>query len=179
MTLFSQASEAREGVFPVEKWSSLTKTIRVVAWVRRFVHNARRHVSGRDLSDELSFREISEAKAALLCQTQRDSFPDEFSALAVGKAVSKSSPLSKLTPFLSEDGLIRMRGRLQMSDLSADERHPVILPKGHLSMLIIRFQHRLMSHAGVDTMLTTLRNSYWIIGARRLAKSVKRECVSC
>ena len=46
-------------------------------------------------------------------------------------------------------------------------------------MLIIRFQHRLLSHAGVDTMLTTLRNSYWIIGARRLAKSVKRECVSC
>ena len=34
-------------------------------------------------------------------------------------------------------------------------------------------------HAGVDTMICMLRSSYWIVGLRRLAKRVKRECVSC
>ena len=68
-----------------------------------------------------------------------------------------------------------------MTDLSEDEKHPLILPKSHLSVLIVRFQHRLLCQAGVSTLLSVLRRSYWIVGARRIAKSVKRErvCVPC
>ncbi|XP_043228193.1 uncharacterized protein LOC122384656 [Amphibalanus amphitrite] len=72
-----------------------------------------------------------------------------------------------------------MKGRLQLSDLSVEEKNPIILPKCHLSLLIIRFQHRLMSHAGVGTLLSALRRTYWIVSARRIARSVKRECVAC
>ncbi|KAG1652582.1 hypothetical protein GQR58_026226 [Nymphon striatum] len=34
-------------------------------------------------------------------------------------------------------------------------------------------------YGGVNVMLVTLRKLYWIIGARRLAKSVKRQCFAC
>ena len=85
----------------------------------------------------------------------------------------------KLDPFLGKDCLLRIKGRLQLSDLSYDEKHPIILPKCHILKLLVRFQHEILKHAGVDTVITSLRNSYWIIGVRRLAKQVKRECVSC
>ena len=171
-------AESRECVFPVERWSSLTKAVRVAAWVRRFVQNLR-HPESRDLSAELSYGELCRGKAELIRQTQRAGYCLEYSALELGKSVSRSSPLYRLAPYLAEDGLIRRRGRLQMSDLSADEKHPIILPKCHLSLLIIRFHHRLMSHAGVGTLLCALRRTYWIVSARRIARSVKRECLAC
>ena len=37
----------------------------------------------------------------------------------------------------------------------------------------------MLNHVGVDTVLTSLRHTYWIVGMRRVAKSVKKECVSC
>ena len=59
---------------------------------------------------------------------------------------------------------------MQFSELSFDERHPIILPKSRLALLIIRYHHDLMKHAGVPAVLASLRNQYWIIVARRIAK---------
>ena len=36
-----------------------------------------------------------------------------------------------------------------------------------------------MKHAGMSAMISSLRNQLWILGVRRLAKRVKRECVHC
>ena len=66
-----------------------------------------------------------------------------------------------------------------MSDYTFDEKHPVILPKGHVSLLLVKFQHQLLKHAGVSTLLTSLRNNFWIFGVRVLSKKVCRECVRC
>jgi hypothetical protein len=55
----------------------------------------------------------------------------------------------------------------------------VIIPKCHLAILIIRNQHILLKHAGVGTLVSSLRGSYWIIGIRRLAKAVKKACIPC
>ena len=46
-------------------------------------------------------------------------------------------------------------------------------------LLLIRHQDLLMKHAGVAYMLTSLRSNYWIVGLRRLAKTVKRGCFAC
>ncbi|KMQ92414.1 hypothetical protein RF55_7604 [Lasius niger] len=59
----------------------------------------------------------------------------ELTALTRGREIFARSPLSKLTPFIDEHGLIRV-GRLKHSILSYDERHPKILPKeSHLTKL--------------------------------------------
>ena len=36
-----------------------------------------------------------------------------------------------------------------------------------------------MKHGGVSAMISALRNTFWIVGVRRIAKRVKKECVSC
>ena len=74
---------------------------------------------------------------------------------------------------------LRVQGRLQFSQLSWEEKHQIILPKFHLTLLLTRFQHSLMKHTGVSAMISSLRNQFWILGVRRLAKRVKRECVHC
>ena len=170
--------EKTEPVFNVDRWGTLTKAIRVVAWVFRFLFNVRTAAIKR-ITGDLTFQELQSARSSLiLCVQQHDS-SSEFSALKQGLPVPKTSPLAKLRVFLAEDGLLRMQGRLQFSSLTYNEKHPIILQKGHFAVLLVRAHHLLMKHAGVQSVLTSLRNEYWILGVRRLAKRVKRFCISC
>ena len=170
---------SREAFFPFNRYSSFTKSIRVMAWLKRFVHNARFPQEKRTEAD-LSFLELSQAKHQLLQSCQQQEFPAEYAALLRGVPVSRSSPLHKLSPVMGGDRLMRVRTRLDHSELSFDERRPVIVPKGHLAELIVRFQHeKVLKHAGVSTLVASLRGTYWILGVRRLCKAVKKCCVSC
>ena len=158
-------------MFEVERWGSLTKAIRVVAWVRPFLFNVRESSAQRRVG-EVTYEELQDARRLLLQQVQEQEFPDELRALRQGQSISKSSPLFKLTPYIAEDVLLQMEGRLQFSHLSFDEKHPILLLKCHLAVLLVRFQHVLMKHAGVSMMITALRKCYWIIRVRRIAKCV-------
>jgi hypothetical protein len=51
-----------------------------------------------------------------------------------GKSLSKGSPLGNLDPFVDNEGILRMKGRLQFSDLGFESKHPIILPKGYVSL---------------------------------------------
>lgn len=174
--LVNQSEEAFE--LPVERWSSLTKSIRVVAWIFRFIQNARKPSEERS-SNDLSFSEMSDAKVHLIRSIQKAEYRKEVGMLQKGTPVPKTSPLWKLSPMLGEDGLVKMKGRLQNAELEEGEKHPIIVPNGHFALLLVRFKHSLLKHCGVEAMLTSLRNEYWVVGARRLAKRVKSSCVSC
>ncbi|GFR78192.1 DUF1758 and Peptidase A17 domain containing prote in [Elysia marginata] len=96
--------------------------------------------------------------------------------------VRKSSLISKLSvsPFLGEDELVRVKGRLDNAPSHKyDERHPVVLSKGHFSLMLIRSQHKQMKDAGVETLITAMRNKYWIVGVRTLVRKVCKQCISC
>ena len=166
-----------EVTFDVERWGSFSKAIRVVAWVYRFLGNLK-HESVKQ-SGELTFNELQLGKLKLIQKVQEFEFALEFDALRKGCAVHKGSSIAKLSPFIDSEGLLRVLGRLQYSELSYEERHPIILPKCHFSVLLVRFHHELLKHAGVATMLTSLRNQFWIMGVRRIAKRVKRMCIAC
>ena len=170
------SQHVNEKLLDVDRWGSMSKAIRVVAWMLRFMANSR---SPERLHGELTFDELTKAKFKLIQCVQRYEFAEEIRALEEGRPVSKSSALAKLTPFIDTDGLVRVQGRLQFSALSRAEKHPIILPRCHLSVLLVRFQHHLLKHAGVSLIMASLRNEFWIISVRRIAKQVKRSCVSC
>lgn len=166
-----------ESVLEIEQWSNFTKVLRIVGWILRFINNASKTKENK--KGDLDIIELNKSKLKLLTYVQNQVFFQEIKDLEKAGIVSKGSPLAKLTPFIGKDNLLRVKGRLQFSDLSAEEKHPIILPRTHLTQLLVTFQHKLMKHAGVNTMISTLRNAFWIIGIRRLAKKVKRECVFC
>ena len=161
--------------FDVTRHSSFTKAMRVMAYVLRFC----RCVRGKRTVGDLSFNELTEAKFALLRVTQSAAYGKELNALQGGSPLPNSSSIKKLSPFLGENGLLRVEGRLQFADMPDETRHPVIIPKGHMATLLARHVHSAKKHAGVNSMLVDLRSAYWIVGARRICKSVTKNCKAC
>lgn len=45
--------------------------------------------------------------------------------------------------------------------------------------MLVKFQHKLLKHAGVETLSSSLRDSYCTIELIRLAIRVKQGCVPC
>ena len=150
-----------------------------MSWVLRFVTRCRKKPVEHCDGDKLTSPEVSQANKQLTLMTQSEHFEEAIACLKAGKHVAKSSNLYKLSPFIGEDGLLRARCRLNYSDLTFDEKFPILLPKCHFSLLIVREKHAQLKHAGVSQMITAVRNHYWVIGLRSLARKVKGECLSC
>ena len=163
-----------------KRFSHFPKLVKVMGWILRFVNNLKSSTHGRSkTAQSLDSDDLEAAKICVFKTAQRESFADEIDHLREGRMVPKGSSLFKLSPFLDESGLLRVGGRLQMSDYTYNEKHPIILPKGHVSTLLVTFQHQLLKHAGVSSLLTSLRNNFWIFGVRVTSKKVCRECVLC
>ena len=87
----------------------------------------------------------------------------------------RSSPLWTLSPFADSDGILRVGGRLEMSNLPYDAKHPLILPKKHhISKLVHAHIHNQGHHnIGVNFALAELRQRYWIVNGREEIKRWK------
>ncbi|KAJ8017584.1 hypothetical protein HOLleu_44905 [Holothuria leucospilota] len=101
--------------------------------------------------------ELQKAERVILKAVQEEGFSAEISKLRAAKAnsehtkptIRKGSPLCRLNPFLDEDGIIKVGGRLGRSDLPFTERHPILLPKNtHVSRLIVEHFHGKVLHQG-------------------------------
>ncbi|XP_066956296.1 uncharacterized protein [Macrobrachium rosenbergii] len=66
----------------------------------------------------LTYGELMKAKVKLLYCAQREAFAKEINALALSQPLPKGSPLVKLDPYLDEEGLLRIKGRLENAELS-------------------------------------------------------------
>lgn len=83
------------------------------------------------------------------------------------KNFTTNSRIANLSPFLDDDGLIRVGGRLQGSRLTFSSKHPVLLPsRNSLTDQIIREVHEIQHHAGIQTTLYVLRQKYWLLDGR-------------
>ena len=159
-------------------FSSLTKLIRVVAWCLRWLDVARGVVRSTRFLDSF---ELDRAMKKLIMSAQGVEFSQELEQLRKKGVVRSSSRLQPLCPFVGPDGLIRVGGRLsQAKDLSYDAKHPILLPKGHvLSRLVVEYLHKVNLHAGPQLLVATLRQKYWIVGARDFVRQVIFKCVVC
>jgi len=81
---------------------------------------------------------------------QNQSFIPEIDLLKAGKCPKTDSRIRELKPFLDEDELLRVGGRLQHSDLSYSEKHPRILPNNHrYTEMLVQYEHEKIMHASV------------------------------
>lgn len=122
-----------------------------------------------------------QAKTVVIRCVQQESYAEELNCLRDRIQLSKKGPLRKLNPFIDEDGLLRIGGRLTNADLPRDERHPVILPKTHhITTLIVRHYHEDIFHQGRHLTEGAIRSAgVWIVGGKRLVSSVLHNCVTC
>ncbi|XP_029178118.1 uncharacterized protein LOC114945928 [Nylanderia fulva] len=171
--------ESAEWELP-RKFSRWTKLIRVTAYVYRFVLRTRGKGDSRhDLPAFLSADELRKAEIFWFNYLQRKFFERELRSLKNKRTLPHSSPLRGLNPFLGTDCLIRLGGRLKNSALGYDERHPIILPKHHITNLLIAQAHTVTLHGGVQLVLRTLRQRFWLLSGRNSVKAHLRKCVIC
>lgn len=160
----------------LNKYSTLSKLVRVVAFCRRFMK------INRSQSTFVSPIEYENALIVVLRMVQEDLYKDELEDLKSDKTVSKRSPIYTLNPFINnEDGLLRVSGRLENADhLNYDQKHPIILPYGHpISTLIVRHAHLSTLHGTQQQTLMLITQRYHIVSCKKIVKSVLNKCVRC
>ena len=176
--LEGKVNDSNNNIFNFENSSSLTKIINYVARVHRFIHNCRSTENTRKFGP-LTSSEISGAQTQVWRSIQQEHYGLEIHRLGSGKPINRESFISKLNPFLDDQGVLRVTGRIENSELDYDAKHPIIIPEGHIAKLLIRSQHINMHHAGLETVVTALRQKYWIIKLHKLAKNIIRNCIPC
>ena len=162
------------------KVSKLNKLKRIVAWILRFVHNAKSNSTKQKHCGSLSVDEINCAFSYLIKLSQMQSFSSEIKDLKNKLPISKRSKILNLNTFLDDNNVLRLRGRLSQSNYSYDKKHPVLLCAKHkLSKLLLEHEHLKLLHTGAQQLLASISEQYWIVSGRALAKRVVRECVIC
>ena len=123
---------------------------------------------------------LSNAEVYLIHKTQQTQFPQEYAMLQQGKPISKNSPLYPLDPLFDEESrLIKVGGRTYQSNLNENFKHQVILPKTHLTKLIVEHYHKRALHAGAQTTLYQTRERFWIINRRKYVRQILHHCTTC
>lgn len=175
----SQPEKALEKGFPFHKFSSIYKLKKVIGFVMRFIKNCLKSKEERSLGP-LSLEELNNSFKIVLRLAQIESFTSEYFALLNNHELSSKSNILSLTPFLDEQGLLRVGGRLRNSHFAYEKKYPILLSHKHyISRLIIEDEHIRMKHSGVQALLASTRENYWIISCRNLAKDVIRKCILC
>ncbi|XP_075990161.1 uncharacterized protein LOC142985798 [Anticarsia gemmatalis] len=160
-------------------FSSLSKLVRVVAYCCRFL-NLRKSCISKHSTIYLTKKEIDEAMERCIKRCQEEELAEELEELKDKGCLAKGKSLKSLNLFFDAKGIIRIGGRLEMSQLEFNEKHPILIPKeSALTKLLIADAHKKTMHGGPQLMMTYLRSMYWIMGVKALVKKYCRDCVVC
>ncbi len=78
---------------------------------------------------------------------QRTALYKGVECLQSHKSVQRSSHIVRLEPFIGDDGLLPVGGRLLHAPIAEYMKHPIILPKDHfVTQLIVRHAHEVESN---------------------------------
>lgn len=124
--------------------------------------------------------ELNQAEAFWIKQTQSSAYAEELKFLREGKTIPRKSKLIALAPFIDNDGIIRVGGRLSNAMMSYDEKYPIIIPgNSQLGKKLIIQTHLCQLHGGVQVVTRQLRDKYWFIGGRNAIRIGIFDCVRC
>ncbi|GFT47746.1 integrase catalytic domain-containing protein [Trichonephila clavipes] len=103
----------------------------------------------------LTADEVKRSTEFLAKIAQLSEFKAEIDALKKGKGVSKTSKLKALDPFLDENSLLRVGGRLCNADLPFEAKHQIIIP------------------------IHQIRMQFWPINGKGIARKTVHDCIAC
>lgn len=134
----------------------------------------------------IDVKTLQRAEYDIIKLVQDKFFPEEVQTLRKSnkdakECVMKRSPLLKLNPILDDQQILRVGGRLELSELPYELKHPIILPKdNHITDLIIKHYHEKIKHQGRGITLNEIRsNGYWIVHGVSMVNRTIKDCVTC
>lgn len=167
--------------------NSYKTIIRVVAICYRFVDNIKAKQSntlGKHMSlqqyNVIDAVELDRALVSCVRYIQQQCFAVELKCLTNGRTFSKRSSISSLNPFVDNNNVIRVGGRLKNASLSYTSKHPILLPAAHsFTMAMIVHYHVKNLHAGPQALLAAIREQFWPINGKQLTRTAVRRCIRC
>ncbi|GFY20335.1 integrase catalytic domain-containing protein [Trichonephila clavipes] len=118
--------------------NNFIKLIRIFSFIFRFINNIKAKESCNK-EKYLTAHEVKRSTEFLAKIAQLSEFKAEIDALKKGKGVSKTSKLKALDPFLDENSLLRVGGRLCNADLPFEAKHQIIIPKAVTDLTTVAF----------------------------------------
>lgn len=175
-TCLLQSNVAENRIIEFKKYSNYTRLLRTVGYVLRFINNIKNPITR--FNGSLSPEELKLADNVLIKLAQYESFQKEIELLKTGKFIQRS--LNKLHPFLDNNGILRVGGRLNSPMYSFMKKHPALLNSKHFfTRLIFKNIHNKYFHLGPTALLANAREKYWPIAGRSLARKTVFECIEC
>ncbi|XP_064639582.1 uncharacterized protein LOC135494836 [Lineus longissimus] len=196
--------EADIGLLPrLQRFSSWYKAKRAVAVCLKFKERLLNRTARFSTYKPVTAEEIAQAEMLILKTVQAEAYSEEMPILRGIKAVDdnadqkgstnrdscrrrdlvlkKSSSLYRLDPYLDENDIIRVGGRIRRANVPRGVKHPVLLPKdSHITRVIVRHFHERTGHGGRNMTLNEVRaQGYWITSARSSITSCLSKCVIC
>lgn len=173
-----EVSKPHDSVLNCDDFSTWGRLLRITAWVQRFVVVC--HKKTKPSSIGLTAEELDSAENYWVRYIQNKAFFNEIRFLQKGQPIKGHSSIAELSPFLDDFGFLRLGGRLQLLEDSFDLKHPKILPyDSQVTRLIIKDYHLRTLHGGVGTVLTKLREKFWVLRGRQLVKKLGKSCTTC
>lgn len=164
------------------RFSSFNRLIRTGAYLLRFIYNARNKLLRR--RGPVSVAELAESQLMLSRFAQMQSFPLLYNCLLKGLPLNKCKEANQvlgLNVFLDDNKVIRVGGRLSNSpNFDYNKQHPILLcSKSRFAMLLFEHQHKILLHAGPKLILSTIRETWWPLAGRNLARKIVHQCIMC
>ena len=131
LVLAARIKKDKTPLIDLKGQQSLTKMLRVVAFVKRFVSLLR--TKKKPSTHYITTDEYCDAMNFLILEAQRWFYADELQILSKEIQVKKTSSIVRLYPFLYE-GLLYVGGRLAHSNLPDSKKYQRIIPQGVSSL---------------------------------------------
>ena len=181
----------------IQQYSSWWKLRRAVAWLLRYKEllkskSERKKDPLNAEEDEretttknLTVDELRKAEENILRYVQQAAFPEVHFRIIMAERSNPKKTLKglgtsvyKLNPTL-KDGMLVVGGRLKNAEIAEDAKLQIILPyKDPVTDLIIEQCHVEVGHMGQETVLSILRERYWVVkgrsAVRRVLKRISR-----
>lgn len=163
----TQATEVRSLLDRLHKFSDWSRMVKAIARLKCRAKEAK-GLKPRSC-EATSLEERRETELTIIKMVQDATFSQEMQYLKRHNDMRfkyKASKLYKLSPFLDEQGILRVGGRLTDAALHPHVKHPAVLPRdSHLSALLIKHHHDRANHQGRGMTVNELRsNGIWILG---------------
>ncbi|XP_053696848.1 uncharacterized protein LOC128744094 [Sabethes cyaneus] len=119
---------APDSFITISNFSNWKRLTNVTAYVHRFIANChRKRLKKHAVGGPLSKEELYEADGSLFRLAQREGYPDEIVRLTknqndADRIIPKNSQLYKLSPWLDDRGVMRMRSRISACDYVTEEK---------------------------------------------------------
>ena len=147
-----------------------------VAWFHRIKKFLRKEVRSHS---PLSVDDFRVSEIIIFKYLQNKYFSNEMNCSRIGSNLPNSSPITNLSPFLDEHGVLRVGGRLENSSSPYNTKHPIILPPCSITDLFIKETHAMLGHMGRETVLNAIRKNYWIVRGNSSVRKIIKNCMTC